>query len=65
MELNDLIHDFSTIVHVSTIIVFCYKNFSAADGSTHLTTRRSGGRCFFRRSEHSISKTLTRRKRLQ
>ena len=65
MELNDLIHDFSTIVHVSTIIVFCYKNFTAADASTHLTTRRSGGRCFFRRSEHSISKTLTRRKRLQ
>ena len=65
MELNDLIHDFSTIVHVSTIIVFCYKDFTAADGSTHLTTRRSGGRCFFRRSEHSISKTLTRRKRLQ
>ena len=65
MELNDLIHDFSTIVHVSTIIVFCYKNFTAADGSTHLTTRRSGGRCFCRRSEHSISKTLTRRKRLQ
>ena len=65
MELNDLIHDFSTIVHVSTIIVFYYKNFTAADGSTHLTTRRSGGRCFFRRSEHSISKALTRRKRLQ
>ena len=65
MELNDLIHDFSTIVHVSTIIVFYYKDFTAADGSTHLTTRSSGGRCFFRRSEHSISKTLTRRKRLQ
>ena len=65
MELNDLIHDFSTIVHVSTIIVFYYKDFTAADGSTHLTTRRSGGRFFFRRSEHSISKTLTRRKRLQ
>ena len=65
MELNDLIHDFSTIVHVSTIIVFYYKNFTAADGSPHHTTRRSSGRCFFRRSEHSISKTLTRRKRLQ
>ena len=50
MELNDLIHDFSTIVHVSTIIVFYYKNFTAADGSPHHTTRRSGGRCFFRRS---------------
>lgn len=65
MELNDLIHDFSTIVHVSTIIVFYYKNFTAADGSPHHTTRRSGGRCFFRRNEHSISKTSTRRKRLQ